>query len=150
MRGFKPRGIWGKDKLSITVFLKNVFKDKGPEVGAVACFFGVVRGYAKSGEAVRKLETEAYREVAEEAFNRIAEDVKKKHGVREVYIGHVTGSLNVGDLIMAVAVAGSSRSEVFPALEDTVEMVKSEAAIWKKEYLRKGEEYWVTGEGLRR
>jgi len=150
LKGFKPRGIRGKDELPVTVFLENVFKDKDPEVGAVACFFGVVRGYAKSGEPVRMLELEAYRELAEQAFDRIAEDIKREHGVKEVYISHVTDRLNVGDLIMAVAVVGSYRSQVFPALEATVERVKSEAAIWKKEYLRKGEEYWVTEKGLGR
>lgn len=149
-KALKPRGVWGKGELPLTAFLENVFKGKDGEVGAVACFFGVVRGRSKSGDAVKTLELEAYREVAEQAFDRIADDVKREYGVREVYISHVTGKLNVGDLIMAVAVVGSYRSEVFPALKATVERVKSEAAIWKKEYLSKGEEYWVSGEGLGR
>lgn len=136
-------GIWKERELSVGSFIENVFKDKNSEVGAIACFFGVVRGYAKSGKKVKMLEIEAYKENAEKAFHRIAEEIKKEFGVTDVYINHVAGKLDVGDLIMAIAIAAPSRSKVFPALKRAVEKVKSEATLWKKEHLIEGEAYWI-------
>lgn len=113
------------------------------EVGGIAVFLGVVRGKTHSGENVERLDFEAYKEKAEEAFARIAEEVKERHGALKVLIHHAVGRVEVGGLIMLVAVAGRSRKEVFPALSEAVERVKREAPIWKKETLKDGRSYWV-------
>jgi len=113
------------------------------EVGALACFIGFVRGYTEAKKKVKRLELEAYAERAEKAFQAIADDVKNRPGVVEVLIHHIVGKLLVGDPILFVIVAGASRRDVFPALVETVDRVKREAAIWKKEVLASGKSYWV-------
>jgi molybdopterin synthase catalytic subunit len=124
-------------------FLKKILTIKNPKVGAIGFFLGVVRGTTKSENKVKKLEIEAYKEIAEDAFNNISEEVIRNFGVTDVHINHIIGELDVGDLIVAVAVTGASRSQVFPALETVVKRMKSEATIWKKEHLDKGEAYWI-------
>ena len=137
-------GIHKKEEISIEDLMEKIRSNKRfGEVGAVTSFFGIVRGTSKNGKAVKGLDMEAYKEKAEDVFSSIAEEMKKRPGIVEVLIHHVTGHLNIGDLIFVVMVAGGNRKEVFPTLVETVERVKREAAIWKKETLSTGESYWV-------
>ena len=52
----------------------------------------------------------------------------------EVLVATNEGHLNIGDEILAVAVGGDIREHVFPALVDTVNRLKKEAAK-KKEFI---------------
>ncbi len=137
-------GVTKKGKVSIQGLIGLVRSNKRfNEVGALACFMGLVRGYTRTKKKVKRLELEAYTERAERAFQAIAEDVKTRPGIVEVLIHHIIGKLEVGDPILFVIVAGASRRDVFPALVETVDRVKREAAIWKKEVLASGKSYWV-------
>jgi molybdopterin synthase catalytic subunit len=136
--------VCGKGEISIQSLLDLIrSNERFEEVGAVSCFLGFVRGVTLKNEKVERLEYEAYKEEAEKAFFEIIEDVKKRPGIVDVVIHHVVDQLQVGDLVLAVIVAGKSRKDVFPALVETVERVKREAPIWKKETLATGESYWV-------
>jgi molybdopterin synthase catalytic subunit len=115
------------------------------EAGAIASFVGVVREdpVQESKAKVTHLEYEAYSEVALKRLQDIRERIKKKNGVIEVSIHHVIDRLNVGEPSLFVAVLGRHRQHVFPALSETVELVKREVPIWKKEFT--GEDsYWVS------
>jgi molybdopterin synthase catalytic subunit len=50
----------------------------------------------------------------------------------DIIIETNTGSLNVGDEIVTIMVAGDTRDNVFPALTDAINRIKSEAAIEKE------------------
>jgi len=137
-------GVTKKGRVSIQSLINLVRSNKRfDEVGALACFIGFVRGYTQARKKVERLELEAYTERAERAFRAIADDVKTRPGVVEVLIHHIVGKLRVGDPILFVIVAGATRRDVFPALVETVDRVKREAAIWKKEILASGKSYWV-------
>lgn len=130
------------------ITLQNVIDEikKNPrisEVGAIACFVGIVRGVGKDGGRVEKLEFEAYEEQANEILSKICEETIEKYDVVDVHIHHNIGTLNVGEDIVYVVVAGGHRQEVFQALREAVERFKKEAPIWKKEYTDKGS-YWIT------
>jgi molybdopterin synthase catalytic subunit len=140
----KSVGIHEKGKISIQDLVEHMRSNKRfREVGAIASFFGIVRGTSQKGKDVIGLDMEAYEDKAEKVFSSIAEEMKKRPGIVEVLIHHVTGHLDLGDLIFVVMVAGSNRKEVFPTLMETVEKVKRDATIWKKETLSTGESYWV-------
>jgi molybdopterin synthase catalytic subunit len=140
----KNVGVSRKEKISIQRLINFVRSNRRfDEVGAVACFIGFVRGYTEAKKRVKRLELEAYTERAERAFQAIADDVKSRPGVIEVLIHHIVGRVRVGEPILFVIVAGGSRKDVFPALVETVDRVKREAAIWKKEVLASGKSYWV-------
>lgn len=140
----KKVSLLRKGELSIN----NLFEEawRSPQIrkaGAVASFFGIVRGGTYQNEPVRSLKLEAYETLAEKNFEKIADDIKNKYRVFEVFIHHVTGRLDIGDPIMAIIVLGASRKTVFPALEEVVERVKKEALIWKNETLESGESHWI-------
>ncbi len=115
------------------------------EAGAVACFLGVVREdpVRESDAKVTHLEYEAYTSVALKQMEDIRQTIKRRPGIIDVAIHHVIDSLNVGEPSLFVAVLGKHRQEVFPALSETVERVKKEVSIWKKEFTSK-ESYWVS------
>jgi len=137
-------GVTRKGRVSIQSLVNFVRSNRRfDEVGALACFVGFVRGYTSAKKKVKRLELEAYTERAERAFQAIADDVKSRPGIIEVLIHHIVGRLGVGDPILFVIVAGVSRRDVFPALVETVDRVKREAAIWKKEVLASGKSYWI-------
>jgi len=110
-------------------------------------FVGVVRGEAKKGEKVQKLELEAYEDKADQVLTKICDDLRKKPEVIDVQIHHLLGEFSVGDDMVYVLVAGSHRENIFSVLEEAVERYKSEAPIFKKEYVltEKGEKkaYWL-------
>ena len=117
------------------------------ESGAIASFVGVVRAdpVRDSGAKVTHLEYEAYADVALRRMQEIRAAAKKREGILEVAIHHVIDSLSIGEPSIFVVVLGKHRQEVFPTLEETVERVKKEVPIWKKEHTSK-EAYWVSTE----
>jgi len=115
------------------------------ESGALACFVGVVREDPIHGSdsKVTRLEYEAYAEVALKRMAEIRADAKRRSGIVEVAIHHVIDSLAVGEPSLFVVVLGKHRQEVFPTLSETVERVKKDVPIWKKEHTTK-DAYWVS------
>ncbi|MCX8195869.1 MAG: molybdenum cofactor biosynthesis protein MoaE [Acidilobaceae archaeon] len=112
--------------------------------GAVAVFVGHVKGY-NAGERVEGLYYEHSEELLERVLRRIAEEEARKWGLSGVAIYHYVGWRRVGEMTIAVAVAGGSRSEVLPALAEVVERVKHEAPIWKVEHRESGK-YYILGD----
>jgi len=133
-----------KGEISLQKIIDEIKKNpRIDEVGAIACFIGIVRGIGKDGSKVEKLEFETYEEEVNKVLSKICEEIVEKSGVVDVHIHHNVGTLNVGEDIVYVVVAGRHREEVFQALREAVERFKKEAPIWKKEYTEKGS-YWVT------
>lgn len=141
----KRTGVHRKGEVSFQDVLAHLRDNQRlHEAGAVACFIGIVRGFTRAGEKVRRLEVEAYKEKAEEALRRISDDLRHKEGIVDVLIHHNVGSFSVGEDLVYVAVAGRSRKNVFSTLMEAVERYKHEAPLWKKETLEGGRSYWVT------
>jgi len=118
---------------------------RGPQaqrIGCILTFTGVVRGVARDGSKVLRLEYEAYPEAAEAKLEEIVEDLKRIPGVVDVRMHHFVGSLEVGEETVYVVVAAEHREEGFKALREAVERLKAEVPIWKKECTEEGS-YWI-------
>lgn len=142
----EPIGLHKKGEVELARILDGFSRHPAyKEAGAVACFLGIVREdpVSESQAKVTHLEYEAYEEVAMKRMEEIRESIKNRSGVIDVSIHHVIDSLNVGEPSLFVAVLGRHRQDVFPALSETVERVKKEVPIWKKEYTTK-DSYWVS------
>jgi len=128
-------GIHKKGTFSLQNLLRSV-RDKPDfhKAGALAFFVGVVRGETSGGETVKKLELEAYEEKANEVLGNICNHLRKRKGVVDVQIHHFVGEFDVGEDLVYVAVAGTHRQNVFPVLEQAVELYKRKVPIFKKEY----------------
>ena len=81
--------------------------------------------------------------IAIKQLEEIRQSMLKRPGIIEVSIHHVIDRLGVGEPSLLVAVLGKHRQEAFATLAETVERVKKDVPIWKKEFTENGA-YWVS------
>ena len=103
------------------------------KIGMIASHVGVVRGTSRDGRDVTGIEV-AY---DHEKIKIILQNIKQLSGIVQVLVNTNEGNLKVGDEILAVAVAGDIRDNVFPALIKAVDHIKKDASK-KKELFRAG------------
>ena len=111
--------------------------------GAYVLFVGVVRNHSR-GRSVTGLEYQAYRPMATAQLQRLVDAVKERWGLR-CSILHRIGYIAVGEASVVICVAGAHRAECFDACEWTIDTLKADVPIWKKEFAADGT-YWIEGE----
>ena len=111
------------------------------EHGAVVTFLGVVRHHSE-GRRVRYLEYEAYPQMAEKKLREIGEEIKARWGIEHVAMVHRIGHLDIGEIVLVIAIASAHRREAFEAAQYAVDRIKEVVPIWKKE-VWEGGEAWV-------
>lgn len=94
------------------------------KAGMIASHLGIVRSFSREGKAVSGVDVHFDSKKIEE----IVRDIRSRPGIVDILIETNSGYLKVGDDILAVVVAGDIRDQVFPALIDAVNRIKSEAA----------------------
>jgi molybdopterin synthase catalytic subunit len=113
-----------------------------PESGGIDVFIGTVRNATK-GKAVLRLEFEAYEKMAISELEKIAIQAFEKWPVQKLLIHHRTGSLNVCEVPVIIAVSAAHRDAAFEACRYVIDTLKQTVPIWKKEILEDGE-VWVS------
>lgn len=111
------------------------------QMGGVCTFTGVVRHHSKGHDVVR-LEYEAHEEMATAVLARIAGECQERWPGCVVAIHHRVGVLDPGELAVVIAAAAPHRAEAFAACRHTIERLKEDVPIWKKEVGPDGQE-WV-------
>jgi molybdopterin synthase catalytic subunit len=108
---------------------------KHPDIhkaGMILCHNGIVRETSRDSRMVSGLKVE----VDHEKLERIIRENKKRPGIIEILVEiHEGKVLSVGDDVMLMAVAGDIRENVIPALEGTLNAIKS-TVTKKTEYFR--------------
>lgn len=112
-----------------------------PRAGAVVSFAGVVRDH-DHGRTVTLLEYEGH-PTAEAVLREVAEEIAKDPAVYRVAVSHRIGTLRVGDVALAAAVATAHRAEAFAACARLVNEVKARLPVWKRQVFADGGEEWV-------
>jgi len=112
-----------------------------PESGGIDVFIGTVRNATK-GKPVLKLDFEAYEPMAISEMEKIAQEAFEKWPVQKVLIHHRTGTLQVGEVPVIIAVAAAHRDAAFEACRYIIDTLKQTVPIWKKEAFEDGE-VWV-------
>ena len=141
-----PVGLHRRGEVDLNQIMESFSKHpQSRRAGAIASFIGVVREdpIRKGSGKVSHLEYEAYEELALKRLEEIRQSMLSRPSIVEVAIHHIIDKLGVGEASLFVAVLGGHRQEVFPVLAETVERVKKEVPIWKKEYTTETE-YWVS------
>lgn len=116
-----------------------------PDCGAVVVFSGTVRDHAEGRTDVVALTYEAFSERVESSFADIAAETRRRWpDTGRIVIWHRTGTLELGESSVVVAVSSAHRDEAFTAARYTIDAVKAAAPIWKKEHWVGGSD-WGTG-----
>lgn len=115
-----------------------------PAAGCSIVFTGTVRNHAPGRDGVTLLEYEAYAGVVESKMAEVVAEARTRWPIYRVAVSHRTGSLQVGEPAVVVAVSAAHRSECFEAARYLIDEIKARAPIWKKEHWPGGAE-WVEG-----
>ncbi len=147
------RGDWDIDTLAelviqqenwvtLNLLIEQVKQDtRIKQAGGIGTFTGIVRQFSE-GLETKALHFEKYEKIAEEAMQKICKDLMQRKGVLDVRMHHRTGTIRPGEDIVYIVVAAAHRQELFTALTDALEMLKSEVPVWKKELTLEGD-FWV-------
>jgi molybdopterin synthase catalytic subunit len=115
-----------------------------PRAGGTCVFIGTVRDHGEHG-AVTGLTYEAWDEVAAVRLRELADEVLAAWPILRIALLHRTGSLEVGEASVVIAVSAAHRAEAFEACRHAIERLKHDVPIWKKETLASGDAHWVMG-----
>jgi molybdopterin synthase catalytic subunit len=99
-------------------------------IGMVASHLGVVRGHSRDGRMVTGVDVQ----YDMDQLDKIINEIKLMPGIIEVLAEVNSGSLNVGDELLHLAVGGDIRENVFPALMRGVDLIKHDA-VKKREIM---------------
>jgi len=114
------------------------------EDGAVLLFLGVVRDHA-DGRSVEGLHYEIYEAMAREVLQEIADEAARDAGIERLHVVHRSGTLDVGETSVAIAVSSPHRAEAFQASRQVIEEIKQRLPVWKEEHYTSGRVDWVEG-----
>ncbi len=109
--------------------------------GGVTVFIGTVRNHSGTRKVLR-LEYEAYGSMAEKTMREIAEEARARWQLISCAIVHRTGTLQIGEVAVVVAVSAPHRQATFEACQYVIDTVKERVPIWKKEFYEDGQ-VWV-------
>jgi molybdopterin synthase catalytic subunit len=110
-------------------------------MGGIVTFTGVVRRHSR-GKRVERLHYEAYREMAEKVLHELCAEIESELPGCRLAVEHRIGTLDVGDIAVAIAAAAPHRKEAFTACEAMIDRLKERVPIWKKEHTDDGAE-WI-------
>jgi molybdopterin synthase catalytic subunit len=113
----------------------------GPDIGGIVSFIGTVRDTSR-GHSIRHLEYDAYPEMVEREIRKITADAAQRWPGTRVAVAHRRGRLEVGEIAVVIAAGAPHRGDAFAAARYTIDTLKKQVPIWKKEVATDGE-YWV-------
>ena len=92
-------------------------------------FIGSLRGCSADGRQVRFAECESDVQGTEQQLRRIGEEILANWQLEDAAISHRVGRIEVGDVIMVVAIAAPHRKEAFEACQYAVDRAKESILI---------------------
>ena len=120
-----------------------------PGMGAVSLFLGVVRN-SNVGRPVTGIDYEAYRPMAVAELERVVLEVQGAIPGSLIAAVHRVGTLNVGDVSIAIAAAHPRRAQAIEAARQVIEVVMVRVPFWKLEHYVDGDREWVDPSGAPR
>lgn len=100
--------------------------------GAMTTFVGIVR-QQRDDQIVQFLELDWYPGLSERSLESVARDTVQRFSVAGLTVVHRCGKVMAGEPIVFVGAAGSHRRETFDAVDYTMDRLKSDIALWKRE-----------------
>ncbi len=110
--------------------------------GAVVLFLGMTRQWTK-GKETKWLEYEAYRSMAESEMRRLESEALDRWPIRNVYLIHRLGRVDILESSVGVAVGSPHREAAFAAGKWLIDELKRQVPIWKKEIFADQSDEWI-------
>jgi molybdopterin synthase catalytic subunit len=110
--------------------------------GASVLFVGTVRE-VNDGRPVTGMEYTAYEAMAQRELSRIVDEAAARFATDDVVVEHRLGSLDVGDVSVAIVAAHAHRAQAFEAARYVIEELKRRVPVWKLEHYVDGTREWI-------
>ena len=135
-----PRALSSRKLVSILLRVR---------VMAPRSVFSVLSATRIFGRRVVAVSYDVFEPLALSAFREICEKAREKWGKElRIFLVHRKGTLEIGEIAVAIGVSSAHRDEAYQASRFIIEEVKHKAPIWKKEHYERGESEWVQGHSL--
>jgi molybdopterin synthase catalytic subunit len=83
--------------------------------------------------------------MALQQLKQLAQSALANHTIRDVWVVHRLGRLEIGESSVYIAVASAHRAAAFEACRWIIDTLKKTVPIWKKEFFEDGA-VWADGE----
>ena len=123
---------------------------KDSKFGASIYFLGTVRNI-NDDKKVTGITYDSHDGMVIKSFEEIYNEADQKLDIKEkaVFIEHVKGYLNLGEISIIIAVACKHRDQAYVLSRYIIEEIKKRSPIWKKEHYEKEESLWLKGNPIR-
>jgi molybdopterin synthase catalytic subunit len=118
-----------------------------PACGAQTAFLGTVRN-RNDGREVVAIDYSAYESMATRVLAQIVAELEAATPGLRIALRHRLGRVAAGEVSIAIVAASPRRDAALSAIRETLERVKSEAPIWKREIYADGDAVWREVEPL--
>jgi molybdopterin synthase catalytic subunit len=113
------------------------------DTGGHSIFLGQVRADELNGKKVKAIEYSAYVEMVDVEAEKIKKSIFNDFpDVKTIDIIHSTGIVATGEISLLVLVSAGHRHGAFDACSKTVELIKQNLPVWKKEIFEDESHMW--------
>lgn len=113
------------------------------DTGGHSLFLGQVRADEINGKKVKAIEYSAYVEMINTEAEKIIKSIMSEfQDVRNVEIIHSTGIVRSGEISLLVIVSAGHRLQAMQACTRTVDLIKQNLPVWKKEIFEDDSSGW--------
>jgi molybdopterin synthase catalytic subunit len=114
-----------------------------PGSGGHSVFLGQVRADVRDSKQVTEIEYSAYEGMVRKEAEKIIQSILSEFDdVRSVKILHSIGRVKTGEVSLLVLVSAGHRRQAMEACSKTVELIKSNFPVWKKEIFQDNSYEW--------
>ena len=119
---------------------------KSSSFGASIIFTGTVRNINNNKEVIG-MTYDSHDELVLKSFEEIYSETKKKLKISDkaVFIEHIKGYVELGEISIIIAVACKHRDQAYVLSRYIIEEVKKRSPIWKKEHYKNKESECLKG-----
>ena len=132
-----------KEKLKISSAENFISSSK---FGASIFFTGTVRDINEN-KKVTGMTYDSHDELVIKSFKEIYKEAEEKLNIKDkaVFIEHVKGYVNLGEISIIIAVACKHRDQAYILSRYVIEEIKKRSPIWKKEHYENKDSEWLKG-----
>ena len=114
--------------------------------GASIIFKGTVRN-TNGNKQVTGITYDSHDAMVLKSFEQIYNEIDHKLKIKDkaVFIEHVKGYLDLGEISIIIAVACPHRAEAYKLSRYIIEEIKKRSPIWKKEHYENEKSEWLKG-----
>ena len=114
--------------------------------GASIIFKGTVRN-TNDNKQVTGITYDSHDTMVIKSFKEIYNEIDQKLKIKDkaVFIEHVKGYLDLGEVSIIIAVACPHRDETYILSRYIIEEIKKRSPIWKKEHYKNEKSEWLKG-----